>query len=159
MVGSSTVLCRMKGSATNVPINCPNIVKFYNKKNGRCRSYGSKNSGIQIVPKEQDLKCCDYLKIRSEYHKVLGIGRDMYKLNFVAVHFCDKFKKGTIIRKYNIVKPPVFIGNKAQNNGRTSDIVRPKLENVRQLLIKHFVQWIFYMFYTFIYIFSSSSNT
>ena len=35
--------------------------------------------------------------------------------------------------------------SKAQNNGRTSDIVRPKLENVRQLLssIGHFVRWIF----------------
>ena len=64
-----------------------------------------------FVPKEQDLKCGDYLKIRSEYHKLLGIGRDMYKPNFDTVRFYDTFKKGATNCKYNIVKPPVFIGN------------------------------------------------
>ena len=31
MNGCSTVLCRLKGSATKAPVLCPNIVKFYKK--------------------------------------------------------------------------------------------------------------------------------
>ena len=107
---------------------------FVERKGVGIISLNMKDSDWTFVPKDQEICDDDYLKIRSVYYKVLGLGRDMYNPNLDAVRFTTNFQKAANNAKYAIIKPPVFKGNvvwlheSALNLYRTVDFQLTKID-------------------------------
>ena len=54
-------------------------------------SLDKKNRDWTYVVKDQDIQVGDFIRVRSEFHEVLGIGRDTFNPNFDCVRFCHDF--------------------------------------------------------------------
>ena len=70
-----------------------------------------KNKDWTSITKDQDISSGDFLRVRSAYYEVWGIGRDEFNPNFDCVRFRTDFSKNAKNASYGIVKNPIFHGN------------------------------------------------
>ena len=93
-------------------IGIPATPEAYNEVNGvGIISLAKKDKDWTYIVKSQDIIDGDFLKVRGEFHEILGIVRDCLNPNQDCVRFSEDFKKNVAI--YTVLKPPIFYGNMA----------------------------------------------
>ena len=110
--GNSTVQRRMKGSATKIPVDCPNIVKLYNKGMG----------GVDLM----DQKAAAYrLDRKSKFRFYLRLFFDLLDVALVNAHIIyQKLGKEISLIDFKIVIANGLIG-KYSNRQRSFPSSRP----------------------------------